>query len=73
MQFVGKMGWLAPMSEARLRPYRWCADESGDVRGYTVTPGAFRSEHGRYGHTSTGLLMQCVTSATDARFRWRSA
>ena len=40
--------------------------------GYSVHPGAFCSEHWWYGYTSAGTLMQCKTSATDARFRWRA-
>ncbi len=40
------------------------------IRG--VTPGAFCSQHGAYGVTSTGQLMQCKTSATDTRYRWRA-
>lgn len=50
---------------------------SGPVIGspvtYAVHPGAFCSEHWRYGHTSTGTLMRCTTTATDSHFRWRSA
>jgi hypothetical protein len=39
----------------------------------TVTPGAFcaRSQEGTFGRTSTGVLMQCTTSSTDSRLRWR--
>jgi hypothetical protein len=39
----------------------------------TVTPGAFcaRAEAGTFGRTTTGLLMQCTTTATDSRLRWR--
>jgi len=40
---------------------------------YTVHPGAFCSEHGYYGYTSKSTLMQCKTSATDSRYRWRAA
>jgi hypothetical protein len=36
-----------------------------------VHPGAFCSPHWAYGHTVTGLLMQCKPSATDPKFRWR--
>jgi hypothetical protein len=50
---------------------------SGPVTGspvnYAVHPGAFCSEHWQYGHTSAGTLMRCTTTATDSRFRWRSA
>jgi hypothetical protein len=45
---------------------------SGTV-SYAVHPGAFCSEHWQYGHTSTGTLMRCTTTATDSSFRWRSA
>jgi hypothetical protein len=40
-----------------------------------VHQGAFcaQSQHYWYGHTSTGLLMQCKPSATDTAFRWRQA
>lgn len=38
-----------------------------------VHPGAFCKPAGAFGHTSTGLLMQCKTSATDTRNRWRAA
>jgi len=38
-----------------------------------VHPGAFCSPAGAMGHTTTGLLMQCKTSATDSRNRWRAA
>ncbi|WP_150240956.1 serine/threonine kinase [Nocardiopsis quinghaiensis] len=38
-----------------------------------VHPGAFCSEHWRYGYTSAGTLMQCTTTAEDSRFRWRKA
>jgi hypothetical protein len=39
----------------------------------TVTPGAFcaRAEAGTFGRTTTGVLMQCTTTATDSRLRWR--
>lgn len=37
-----------------------------------VTPGAFCGDHYALGLTSTGELMQCKTSATDSRFRWRA-
>jgi hypothetical protein len=45
---------------------------SGTVT-YAVHPGAFCSEHWRYGYTSAGTLMRCTTTATDSSFRWRSA
>gem|GEM_PF-4693409 len=38
-----------------------------------VTPGAFCSPQGGFGYTSSGTLMQCKTSATDSRARWRAA
>lgn len=40
----------------------------------TVTSGAFcaAANRGWYGHTATGVLMQCKTSATDSRLRWRA-
>lgn len=38
-----------------------------------VHPGAFCKPAGAFGHTTTGLLMQCKTSATDTRNRWRAA
>jgi hypothetical protein len=41
--------------------------------GYTVHPGAYCSEHGAFGRTKAGTLMQCKTSATDSRYRWRAA
>ena len=41
--------------------------------GYAVWPGAFCDEKGWYGYTSAGTLMRCKTSATDSRYRWRSA
>ncbi|WP_161630103.1 serine/threonine kinase [Nocardiopsis lucentensis] len=41
------------------------------VRG--VHPGAFCDEYWQYGYTSAGTLMQCKTTATDDRFRWRAA
>jgi hypothetical protein len=37
-----------------------------------VHPGAFCSPHLAFGHTSTGKLMQCKTSATDVKYRWRA-
>lgn len=37
-----------------------------------VHPGAYCSEHGAYGYTSAGTLMQCKTSASDSRYRWRA-
>jgi hypothetical protein len=40
---------------------------------YVVHPGAYCSEHGSYGYTSAGTRMRCTTTATDSRFRWRSA
>jgi hypothetical protein len=40
---------------------------------YVVHPGAYCSEHGSYGYTSAGTRMQCTTTATDSRYRWRSA
>ncbi|MGZ4591548.1 MAG: HNH endonuclease family protein [Actinomycetes bacterium] len=46
---------------------------SGTRVDAAVQPGAFCAEHWSYGHTSTGTLMRCTTTATDARFRWRSA
>lgn len=45
----------------------------GPVVGYTVHPGAFCAEHWSYGYTSVGTLMRCTTTASDSRFRWRSA
>ncbi|MDZ8275662.1 S-layer homology domain-containing protein [Microbacterium aquimaris] len=41
----------------------------------TVSAGAFcaRANSGWYGYTSNGTLMQCTTSATDTRLRWRAA
>jgi hypothetical protein len=45
----------------------------GNTVGYTVRPGAFCSERGAYGRTSAGTLMQCKTSSTDSRYRWRAA
>lgn len=38
-----------------------------------VHPGAFCSQHDSYGLTTSGTLMQCKTSATDSRYRWRKA
>ena len=38
-----------------------------------VTPGAFCSPGGAFGTTATGTPMQCKTSATDTRNRWRAA
>lgn len=38
-----------------------------------VHPGAFCSEHGEYGYTDKGLKMICSVTATDSRYRWRSA
>jgi hypothetical protein len=38
-----------------------------------VTPGAFCGDHYAFGYTSAGTLMQCKTSASDSRFRWRAA
>ncbi len=38
-----------------------------------VHPGAYCDEHWQYGYTKDGTLMQCTTTATDDRFRWRSA
>lgn len=46
---------------------------SGNFVNYTVRPGAFCSERGSFGRTSAGTLMQCKTSATDSRYRWRAA
>jgi len=45
----------------------------GPVVGYTVHPGAYCAEHWSYGYTSAGTLMQCTTTSSDSRFRWRSA
>ncbi|MGA8046927.1 MAG: cell wall-binding repeat-containing protein, partial [Dermatophilaceae bacterium] len=43
------------------------------VSGY-VTPGAFCKQEnaGWIGYTVTGVKMQCKTSATDSRLRWRA-
>ncbi|MEV0392004.1 hypothetical protein [Polymorphospora rubra] len=38
-----------------------------------VTPGAFCKPAGAMGMTKTGKLMQCKTSPTDSRLRWRAA
>jgi hypothetical protein len=38
-----------------------------------VHPGAFCSPGGAYGYTVAGTRMQCKTSATDSRNRWRAA
>jgi hypothetical protein len=38
-----------------------------------VHPGAFCAEHWAYGYTVDHVRMQCKTSATDSRFRWRKA
>jgi hypothetical protein len=46
---------------------------SREYVSYAVHPGAFCSEHDFYGYTSKGTLMQCKTSATDSRYRWRAA
>jgi len=45
---------------------------NGNYVSYDVWPGAFCDEQGWYGYTSAGTLMQCKTSATDSRYRWRS-
>jgi hypothetical protein len=39
-----------------------------------VTPGAFCAQDiaGWYGRSAAGLLMQCKTSPTDPRLRWRA-
>lgn len=46
---------------------------AGNSVSYTVRPGAFCSERGYFGRTSAGTLMQCKTSPTDSRYRWRAA
>jgi hypothetical protein len=38
-----------------------------------VKPGAFCGDHWAYGWTVDMVWMQCKTSATDSRFRWRAA
>jgi hypothetical protein len=38
-----------------------------------VHPGAFCSQHGEYGTTSTGRRMRCKTTSSDDRYRWRAA
>jgi hypothetical protein len=38
-----------------------------------VHPGAFCSEEGALGVTSSGTPMRCTTTPTDSRLRWRSA
>jgi hypothetical protein len=38
-----------------------------------VHSGAYCSQHGSYGYTIDHVLMQCKTSATDTRYRWRKA
>jgi hypothetical protein len=48
-------------------------DAAPDFVTYDVWPGAFCDEHGWYGYTSARTLMRCKTSATDSRYRWRSA
>jgi hypothetical protein len=37
----------------------------------SVHPGAFCAPGGAIGYTTTGLKMQCTTTATDSRNRWR--
>lgn len=42
---------------------------------FTVTPGAFcaNADAGKFGYTTTGVLMICSTAPGDARNRWRQA
>lgn len=42
---------------------------------FVVTPGAFckQTDAHKYGLTSTGKLMRCVTTPDDSRYRWREA
>jgi hypothetical protein len=54
-------------------PTRPAPAPSTDPVDYAVHPGAFCSEKWSYGRTSAGTLMRCTTTATDSRFRWRSA
>ncbi|WP_306366075.1 serine/threonine kinase [Nocardiopsis sp. CC223A] len=56
----------APQPEPEPEP-----EAPSHVQG--VHPGAFCSEHWQFGYTSAGTLMQCTTTATDSRFRWRQA
>ncbi len=50
-----------------------CAPPPSPLVEGTVSAGAFcaRDIAGWYGYTSGGVLMQCATSSTDTRLRWR--
>jgi hypothetical protein len=50
-----------------------CSPPPSPLYSGTVTAGAFcaRDYAGWYGYTSGGTLMQCKTSSTDTRLRWR--
>lgn len=52
-----------------------CAPPPSPLYSGSVTAGAFCAQQyqGYYGYTSGGTLMQCKTSATDSRLRWRAA
>lgn len=58
----------APVAPAPAPP----APASPPISKTDVTPGAFCTPGGAYGLTSKGTLMQCKTSATDTRDRWRA-
>ena len=64
-------GYSSVSDEAALN---WECPPGPLYPGY-VTPGAFCAEDysGWYGYTTTGTLMQCTTSYTDSRLRWRAA
>lgn len=52
-----------------------CAPPPSPLIADHISPGAFCGKEvaGWYGYTSGGVLMQCVTSPTENRLRWRAA
>jgi hypothetical protein len=74
---------LAPSKKAVLGGFLIVSAEAADnwecppgtMYPGTVYAGAFcaKDNSGWYGYTSAGTLMQCTTSATDSRLRWRAA
>ena len=65
---IGTGGGVTPSPAPTPSP----STGSGTV-SYAVHPGAFCSEHWKYGYTSAGTRMRCTTTSTDSSFRWRSA
>lgn len=61
-----------PVAKASSNPAPTPSQQKSSYR-LGVNPGSFCSPGGAFGHTKKGTLMQCKTSATDSRNRWRKA